>query len=366
MLLFTPGPTPVPESVRQSMALPTIHHRTPEFEAIFGEARELLQEFIGSDEVLLLASSGTGAMEATVTNLTKEKIVTVNGGKFGERFGKIAQAHGITNCELQYEWNTPANVEEVVNRVKERGADAVAIQISESSGGLRHPVEEIAKAVKEFNPEIMVIADGITAMGVEKIDTTNIDAFIGGSQKAFMLPPGLSMIGLSKRAVDHIEKSGGEGFYFNLKSELKKQRQNTTAYTPATTLIMGLVQILKEFKEFGYENLFNESRKRAELSRKSLESIGLKIYPKTPSIAMTTIYHERSPEIRKLLKSEFGVHLAGGQEQIKNLIFRINHMGIIPNSEMAWVLNSIEMALHKLEIRDYDGTANRVFSEGLI
>jgi aspartate aminotransferase-like enzyme len=364
--LFTPGPTPVPESIRQSMALPTIHHRTLEFETIFKEARELLKEFLNCHEVLLLASSGTGAMESAVTNLTKKTLVTVNGGKFGERFSKIAKSHNINYHELKYDYDTPANIDEVVNLVKKSQADTLAIQISESSGGVRHPVEEIAKKIKEFNSEIMVIADGITAIGVEKIDTQNIDALIGGSQKAFMLPPALSIIGLSKYGVEHIQKSGGYGFYFNLNNELKKQKQNTTAYTPATTLIIGLVEILKEFKAYGFENLFKDTKQRAELSREALKSIGLKIYPKKPALAMTTIYHEKSPEIRKILKNQFGVHVAGGQEHIKNLIFRVNHMGLIANSDMAWVLNSIEMALHKLNIRKYNGTANKIFSEGIL
>ncbi len=365
MLLFTPGPTPVPENIRQSMATPTIHHRTPEFEAIFRRARELLLEMLGMDEVVLLASSGTGAMESAVTNLTSSKILTINAGKFGERFGKIAKAHNIDYKELMYEWNTPADVNEIVNEIKaDSSIDAIAIQISESSGGLRHPVEEIAKKVKEINPNIMIIADGITAMGVEKIDISNIDAVIGGSQKAFMLPPGLAILGLSQKAVEKVGK--GRGFYFNLASEIKKQRENTTAYTAATTLIIGLVEILEELNRFGFDNLYTTTRKRGEAVRKALESIGLNIYPKVSSLAMATIYHEKTPEIRKLLKSKYSVNVAGGQEQLKNSIFRINNMGLIESSEIAWVLNSVESAMAELDLRKFDGTANRVFTESMI
>ena len=148
--------------------------------------------------------------------------------KFGERFGKIATANGLGNIELTNGWDTPADVESLIDLLKEHpGIDAVAVQISESAGGLRHPVEEIAAAVKAFNPEIMVIADGITAVGVEPIDVTNIDALIAGSQKALMLPPGLSIIGLSNKAIEKIGK--GKGYYFNLATEIKKQRENTTA-----------------------------------------------------------------------------------------------------------------------------------------
>ena len=196
-MLLTPGPTPVPEFVRKAMADITIHHRTPEFEAIFAQTRELLFELYGMDEVVMLASSGSGAMEACVTNLTHKKALTINSGKFGERFGKICKAFDIKYSEIKNEWNTPVCVEDVVEAIKnDSEIDAIFIQICESAGGLRHPVEEIAKRVKEINKNITIVADGITAIAVEKIDTTNLDAVITGSQKALMLPPGLAMIGL--------------------------------------------------------------------------------------------------------------------------------------------------------------------------
>jgi len=220
MLLFTPGPTPVPDNVREAMAAKTIHHRTPEFETIFKNAREKLFALMETDEVVMLASTGTGAMEAAVTNLCHHTLLHVNAGKFGERFGKIAQACGLGRVEVRYEWDTPAEVDDIVEALRNNPQiDAVAIQISESAGGLRHPVEAIAKAIKEFNKEIMVIADGITAVGVERIDTTDIDALIAGSQKALMLPPGLAIIGLSSSAIQKIGE--GKGYYFNLVSEIK-------------------------------------------------------------------------------------------------------------------------------------------------
>lgn len=212
-MLLTPGPTPVPEFVRKAMADITIHHRTPEFEAIFAQTRELLFELFGMDEVVMLASSGSGAMEACVTNLTHKKALTISSGKFGERFGKICKAFDIAYTEITNEWNTPVSVEAVVEAVKnDSEIDAIFIQLCESAGGLRHPVEEIAQEVKKINKDIMIIADGITAIGVEKIDTTNLDAVITGSQKALMLPPGLAIIGLSNAAVSKIETKA-RGFY---------------------------------------------------------------------------------------------------------------------------------------------------------
>ena len=363
MLLFTPGPTPVPESVRLAMATPTLHHRTPEFEAIFKETRELLFNLFATDEVIMLASSGTGAMEAAVTNLCNDTLLSVNSGKFGERFGKIALASGLKNVEIKHEWDTPASVEEVVAAVKANASiDAIAVQISESAGGLRHPVEEIAAAVKAINPKIMVIADGITAIGVERINVENIDCVIAGSQKALMLPPGLSILGLSNAAIEKIGE--GKGYYLNLAPEIKKQKQNTTAYTAATTLIIGLRAILQEIEaKGGIGILFCDTARRAKATRFALEALGLHSYPNTPARSMTTIDDVNAKEIRDLLKTDFGVNVAGGQDHLKGKIFRINQMGLIDTYEMVWVVNAVELALAKIGRRDFDGTASRVFNE---
>ena len=363
MLLFTPGPTPVPESVRLAMATPTLHHRTPEFEAIFAETRALLFELFATDEVIMLATSGTGAMEAAVTNLCHDTLLSINSGKFGERFGKIALASGLKNVEIKHEWDTPATVEEVVEAVKANpSVDAIAIQISESAGGLRHPVEEIAAAVKEIDPNIMIIADGITAIGVERINVKDIDCVLAGSQKALMLPPGLAMLGLSSAAIEKIGE--GKGYYLNLASEIKKQKQNTTAYTAATTLIIGLKAVLTEIKEQGgLGKLYCDTARRAKATRFALEALGLHSYPQTPARSMTTIDDENAKEIRDLLKTEFGVNVAGGQDHLKGKIFRINQMGLIETYEMVWVVNAVELALAKLGRRDFDGTASRVFNE---
>jgi aspartate aminotransferase-like enzyme len=362
MILMTPGPTPVSEEVRVAMSGKSIHHRTPEFEAIFADTRKMLIDMFGMPEVVMLSSSGTGAMESAVTNLTHSKALTVNAGKFGERFGKICKAHNIDYTEVKYEWNTPANVEEIVKIVREDLAiDTVCIQVSESAGGLRHPVEELAKQIKAINAEITIIADGITAVGVEKIDTTNIDALIAGSQKAFMLPPGLAMIGLSDKAVAKAEKKP-YGYYLNLISEIKKQRENTTAYTAATTLIIGLKKVLEMMNEKGLDNLYAETKLRAEATREALVAIGLDIYPNSPALSMTTIIDETNANaIRKILKEDFKINVAGGQDHLKGKIFRINHMGLIETYEASWVVNAVELALDKLGIREFDSTANRVF-----
>ncbi|MFA6760544.1 MAG: alanine--glyoxylate aminotransferase family protein [Sulfuricurvum sp.] len=361
MLLFTPGPTPVPQNVRDAMSSETIHHRTPEFEEIFAKTRGYLFELFGMEEVLLLASSGTGAMEAAVTNLCHDTLLNINSGKFGQRFGRIALASGLKNVEITNEWDTPASVDEVLEALESNPSiDAIALQVSESAGGLRHSVEEIAKAVKEHNPNIMVIADGITAVGVEKIDVTNIDALVAGSQKAFMLPPGLAMVALSKKAIEKI--GSGRGYYFNLASEIKNQRKNTTAYTAATTLIIGLLEFFKSVDRMGgFDALYNETKKRSEAFSSAMQALGLRIYPKRAAICMTTIASDEANEIRKVLKNSFSVNVAGGQDHLNGKIFRVNQMGLIKEYEMVWVANAIELALEKMGKRAFDGTANRIF-----
>lgn len=363
MLLFTPGPTPVPQNVRNAMAQETLHHRTPEFEAIFEKTRKYLFELFATDEVVMIASSGTGAMEAAVINLCHNTLLNINSGKFGERFGKIALANGLKNVEIKNGWDTPATVAEVVEALKSNSdIDAIAIQISESAGGLRHNVEEIAAAVKEINPNIMVIADGITAVGVERIDVSNIDCLIAGSQKALMLPPGLAILGLSNKAIDKIGK--GRGYYLNLASEIKKQRENTTAYTAATTLIIGLLEVLETIeKQGGIGVLFCNTARRAKATRGALEAIGLHSYPKVAAKSMTTIDDKDASKIRNALKEHYGINVAGGQDDLKGKIFRINQMGLIEPYELMWVVNAIELILHRMGRRDYDATASKVFNE---
>ncbi|MEA1914036.1 MAG: alanine--glyoxylate aminotransferase family protein [Campylobacterota bacterium] len=362
-MLLTPGPTPVPEFVRTAMADVTIHHRTPEFEAIFEKTRNSLLELLDMPECVMIASSGTGAMEACITNLCHQKALTINAGKFGERFGKICDAFTIPKTELKYDWNTPASIDEVLNEIKnDDQIDAVCIQICESAGGLRHPVEQIAQAVKQINPNISIVADGITAVGVEKIDTTNIDALITGSQKALMLPPGLSMIGFSEAAVTKIEKKPA-GYYFNLLSEIKKQKTNTTAYTAATTLIIGLGAILERIENMGAQKLYEQTALRSRATQEALKAIGEKVYPNSPANAMTAIYSQHSNEIRNILKTQYNVNIAGGQDHLKGKLYRINHMGLVEDYEATWVLNAIELALDQIGVRPFDGTASKVFSQ---
>lgn len=388
MLLFTPGPTPTPESIRQSMAAPTLHHRTPEFESIFAKARLGLKVMLGMPEVLMLASSGTGAMEAALTQLCKSKLLSISCGKFGQRWGKIAQANAIPYTEIAREWDTPVCAQEILQALRaDESIDTIALQVCESAGGLRLDVESIAREVKAFNRNIIVIADAITAMGVESIDTTYIDALIGGSQKACMLPPGMSIVGLSHMALEHVEQPAlttwRAGLYFSFAQELKNQRKNTTAWTAPTTLIMGLVRYFEIIQAFadsplesaliapsapldekrleqGFKAAYAHTKALALATREALAALDLSLYPKSPALAMSAVAHAESASIRKAMKS-FGVNVAAGQDHIKDSIFRINHMGLIQAYEASFVINALELSLAKCSLRSFDGKGGAAF-----
>lgn len=393
MLLFTPGPTPIPESIRQAMATPTLHHRTKEFEEIFAKARRGLKTMLKMPEVLMLASSGTGAMEASILQFCSAKLLSINCGKFGERWGKIAAANSIPYVEIAREWNTPVEVEDVLQELKnDTSIDVVALQVCESAGGMRLKAEEIAKSIKAYNKNIVVIADAITAMGVEPLDTTNIDVLIGGSQKAFMLPPGMSILGLSEYALTIIQDSKSHkkyrnGLYFNLAIELNNQRKNTTAWTAPTTIISGLVKYFeiiqalgegmeldsalicqnlpnsleKNRLESGFAYAYNHTAKLALATREAIRELDLKVYPKTPALAMSTIEHkEQAAKIRQCMKT-YGVNVAAGQDHIKEQIFRINHMGLVRVYEASFVVNALELSLNALGIRAFDGRGGATF-----
>ncbi len=360
MILATPGPVEIPLFVRETFLKETIHHRTPEFKAILLETLERFKNITHLPYNVFLSSSGTGAMEAAVINTVKNKALTINAGKFGERWGKICDAHGIEYKEIKYDWDTPAKVDDIIAAIKEDSKiDTLFIQISESAGGLRHPVEEIAAEVKLIRDDIIIVADGITALGVEDIDTSNIDIVIGGSQKAFMLPPGLAMLGISEAALKRIGK--GRGFYFNLANEIKKQSEGSTSFTPATSHIIALNEVLKKLEEIGLDKHYENTANRHLALIHAIEELGLTIFPQEPAKSMAAVYFEKAEELRKILK-KYEVNVAGGQDHMKGKLFRINNMGLIEDYKMAHIINAVELALDELGIRKYDGSGVRVYT----
>ena len=342
------------------MARPMIHHRTPEFSAILDCARERLKPLFGTcQEVILLASSGTGAMEAVVANLLNpdDHAVYVNGGKFGERWGKLLAAYGMTGHEIRVEWGRAARPEQVEEALRANpGARAVLMQASETSTCAVHPVAEIAALTRAR--DTLLIVDGITSVGVfeQKMDEWGVDALVTGSQKALMLPPGLAMLALSERAVERAQRARTPRYYFDLMRELKAQRdEHTTAWTAAVSLVLGLNKSLEIIHAEGLPQVFARHRTMAEATRAAAPALGLSlIAPDNPAPGVTGILTPPGLDGSKLvryLRDELGVAVQGGQDQMKGKLVRIGHMGYLGPFDMLVAVGAFEMALRHLGYR---------------
>ncbi len=375
--MLAPGPTPVPDRVLLAMAQPMIHHRTPQFSAIFAEVKEDLKYlFQTKQDVLILAASGTGAMEGSVTNLFSpgDEVIVINGGKFGERWGKISESYGLKAHWLNVEWGKavdPKDVKKILDaNPKIKG---IMVQASETSTAVAHPVKELAQFTKN-RQDCLLIVDGITAVGVFPVpmDELGIDVLVSGSQKAFMLPPGLAFAALSEKAWKFMETAKCPRFYFDFKKERKNLKDNTTAYTPAASLIIGLREALRMIKEEGLENVFARHNRLARATRAAVKAMNLKpLAPDSPSDATTGVYVPEGVDGGKLVKylrDEMGITLAGGQDHLKGKILRIAHLGYIDTFDIIVAISSIEMALrkfgHKMEFGKGVAAAQEILLEG--
>lgn len=354
--LYAPGPTPVPEEVLTEMAKPILHHRTPAFEAVVAEVRDGLKWlFQTKEEVIIFAASGSGAMEASIVNTfsTGDRALVVDGGKFGERWWKICKAHGIEHDVIKVEWGHAVSAAEIEKRLQEKEYRAVFVQASETSTGVAHPVKEIARIVKKFDKTLLIV-DGITAVGVFPLpmDEWGIDVLVSGSQKALQLPPGLAFAAVSQKGWDFVEKSNLPKFYFSFKTEKKNLEANTTAWTPAVSLVQGLRVVLKNMRAEGLEKIFARHDKMARMIREAAKSVGLKLFaPEAPSNAVTAVWGPEGMDagkIVKYLRDELNMTIAGGQDSAKGKIFRIGHLGYYDEMDMITVWAGVEMALAKM------------------
>lgn len=352
--LLAPGPTPVPPEVLLAMAKPLIHHRAPEFAQLFGEVREDLKWlFQTRNEVLILASSGTGGMEGAVANFLSpgEKALFVNGGKFGERWGKLCKTFGVHAEELKVEWGHAVNPQAVADALrKDPTIHAVYVQASETSTGVAHDTKALAAIVKDY-PDTILVVDAITALGVFDIPTDHwgIDVVVAGSQKAFMLPPGLAFVSISEKAWRRAGKAKNATFYFNFQKERASQVNNQTAYTPAISMIFGLQEVLRMFKAEGLEAVFERQAQLANAMREGVKAAGLSLFPKeSPSDALTAISAPEGVDgqaIYKNLRVQYGMTAAGGQDHVKGKIFRISHMGYVDRFDVISALAAVEMVV---------------------
>ncbi len=355
--LLAPGPTPVPPEVLLAMARPVIHHRAPEFAELFGQVREGLKWiFQTSNDVLILASSGTGGMEGAVANFLSpgDKALVVNGGKFGERWGKLCKTFGVQVVEIKVEWGQAVDPQAVAEALKkDPSIKAVYVQASETSTGVAHDTKALAEVVKPHEGTILVV-DAITALGVFdiKTDAWGLDVVVTGSQKAFMLPPGLAFVSVSEKAWQMADKAKNGAFYFNFKRERDAQVKNQTAYTPAVSMILGLQEVLRMMKAEGLEQLFVRQGRLAHAMREGVMAAGLSLFPKErPSDALTAVSAPQGVDgqaIYKNLRVQYGITAAGGQDHLKGKIFRVSHMGYMDTFDVITAVAAIEMVLKGL------------------
>ena len=351
--LLTPGPTSVPSDVLLDLAKPIVHHRTPQFAEIFHSVSEGLKYvFQTKNDILVFASSGTGAMEASVVNLLSpgDKALTIKGGKFGERWDEICKAYNIETFPIDVEWGKPVNPEDVRSILKrEKEIKAVFATLTETSTGITHDVKALGNIVKEF-PAVLVV-DAVSGLGAVDIQTDNwnIDVVVAGSQKALMLPPGLAFASVSDKAWDLVESSKCPKYYWSFAKARKSLETDQTPYTPAVSLIVGLSKSLEMIKEEGLENVLARHSKLARATRAAIKAMGLELLaPQSPSDAVTAVKVPDGMDgvsLVKTLKKRYDVMITGGQAQLKGKIIRIAHMGYSDTFDIITVISAMEMAL---------------------
>ena len=336
------------------MAEPIRHHRTPEFKEIFASCRrDLSPLFATAEPVLMLASTGTGAMEASITNMNRagDTIITIAAGKFGERWGEIGRAYGLNVIELSAEWGRSISVKAVQEALDAHpGVRGVYLQASETSTGASHPVKAIAALCRE-RAHTLCVVDGITAVGVQPVemDAWGIDVVISGSQKAFMLPPGLAFIALSEKARKRTEEPGLPRYYFNLAKEATTQAKGQTAWTSAVSLIVGLRQVINRMNTMGGLTALHAHHERlARATRAGLTALGLELLAETPSWSVTAAYTPESIGAGLVIAdlNKRGIRIAGGQNHLKDRIIRIGHLGWFSPHDITATLSALEDVLH--------------------
>ncbi len=372
--LMTPGPTPVPPEALLSMAKPIIHHRTPEFMEIFKEVcADLRYIFQTQSDVLVFTSSGTGAMEAAVANLLSpgDKAITVQGGKFGERWTELCKAYRVDAIAIDVEWGKAVEVKVIEEKLKkDNDIKAVFTTLCETSTGVLTDIKAIAEMMKKYNAVLVV--DAISGLGAEEIKTDEwaVDCVVSGSQKGLMIPPGLAFVSLSKKAWACVESSKSPKYYFDFKATRKALEKTDTPFTPAITLVIALRETLRMMKAEGLDVIFARHRKLALATRAAMEAMDLELFaPTTPSNGVTAV---KVPDgidgekLVKLMRDKYGVGIAGGQAELKGKVFRIAHMGFITETDILTTISVLGMALAEMGYRGKPGVGVEAAEEILL
>ncbi len=355
--LFTPGPTPLLPAAQFAMAAADIHHRTPEFRALYERVLAHLKVFVGTrNDVLLLASSGTGAMEASVSNLTSpgDRVLVLSAGKFGERWESLAKAFGCQVDLVSAPYGDTFSLDEVKKALHPE-TRAVCVQATESSTGVRHDIQAIGALLKNSGTDALLIVDAITGLGTTHLDVDGwgVDVIIGGSQKAVMIPPGLAYLSLSDRAWKAAETSKNPRYYFDLRKERKNAQKGESSYTPAVALIAALGAALDYIAAqgggdlaAGRDALIDNAETCAAMTRAAVKALGLSLFsPTAPAAAATAVLAPEGVDsglIVKELKRRFAAIVTNGQGEMKGKIFRIAHIGLFDYMDTIAIVAALE------------------------
>lgn len=375
--LMTPGPTPVPAEVLLAQAQPIIHHRTAEFSQILENVvADLKYVFQTKNNVLIFASSGTGAMESAVVNLFSpgDKVIVCSNGKFGDRFVKLTEAYGLNVIKLEYEWDQVVKPEDIEAKLAaDKSIKGVFVVQSETSTGVLNDVKTIGQIVKEY-PAVLVV-DSITGIGAVdcQTDAWHLDVVMTGSQKGLMLPPGLACVSVSEKAWQLVGASKLPKFYFSWEKAKKSLEKSTTPFTPPVSLIIGLGEALKLMREEGLENIIKRHALLAEAARQGSEALGLKLFapPEGRGNAVTPVWVPEGIDgkaLVKMMSNKYGITIAGGQDHLAGKIFRIGHLGYFDRFDILTTIAGLEMCLAELGYKFKPGSgveaAEKVFLEG--
>jgi len=349
--LFTPGPVEVPPRVLLAMAQPILHHRTGEFEALFTGTLERMRPVFGTTSpVIPFASSGSGALEAVAVGLARsgETAVTIEAGRFGERWTQILRAYGVPVAPLQVEWGQVPFPESLANHLRAHPARVVFMTHSETSTGVLVDLEGLARVAREHGA--LVAVDCITSAVAHPIrmDAWGLDAVVSGSQKGFMLPPGLAFVALSERARQRAAETDLPRFYFDLTAAAASLAKRTTPFTPAVSLFLGLEVALSMLEEEGFDAAIARHAALGAAARAGVQALGLEIFPARPSNVLTTVRTPAGTDgdaLRKDLERRFGIKIAGGQGQVKGKILRLGHLGYYDATDLFGALAALERVL---------------------
>ncbi|MFN0166037.1 MAG: pyridoxal-phosphate-dependent aminotransferase family protein [Bryobacteraceae bacterium] len=352
--LLTPGPTPLYPPALHAMMASDLHHRTEDFRSVYKSALTGLKEVMGtSNDVVMFAASGTGAMDAAVSNLLSagDTVVVCSAGKFGERWAEITRAYGLNTIVLQTEYGKVIPPAEVAGALqKNPGVKAVYLQASETSTGAAFDVEGMGKVVS--GTDALLVIDAITGLGTMPLDIDGwgLDVVIGGSQKAFMIPPGLAFCSVSAKAWKACESSTLPHFYFDLKKEKKNGDKGESSWTPSTSLILALDAALKYIRQVGMAHLIENAQMLAQATRAAVTALGLELFAaSSPGSSVTSVTAPKgldSSVIVKEFRSRFGAIIANGQGSMKGQIFRIAHLGYFDFADLFAVVAGLELILH--------------------